>query len=375
MFLAFAFALTACGGGGDSGGNTQLSSGQPTIRYVGTFDPNCTSCSSMPGFGSLVIEPTKGTSTIGSRAIAKVELSVDHTPVQTILAPNSSNVAGLATYVFTFPHATISTPAITHSCLPTIDLEITVTDIGGYAFKKYLSSCHFEVFGAFSDYGQNLVTYSANATALARMDFSRSSLTGYQDSGSQIISASSTLLPLMASYSDSLRMFGTFDQNAVDGSVISVSITNQAGELASSTLEKNDVIQTTSFLECCGTNSAPASSLSGTSRTVTLELYGVRYGVQTDGMVNPFSFYYRVYDPLAGTLVSEFRGTGSGYMAIPVTLMTGHELRLEASPMVAGTFVRISVRDNAIPGSSSLAEAETNRPNFPAILKLYCCRG
>ena len=87
LFTALsAMLLISCGGGG-SGTVTSIPAADvaPVIKYVGTFEPNAPAT----GTGSLTIEPIVGSSRIGTREIAKVELSVNQGSPQVLISPKA----------------------------------------------------------------------------------------------------------------------------------------------------------------------------------------------------------------------------------------------------------------------------------------------
>ena len=88
--FALTLALVGCGGDGGSagsagsGGSVEIA---PVIRFVGSYDVACGNCSP-PRDNSLTSAPVVGASALGSRDIARVELSADHGPVQVLTSPN-----------------------------------------------------------------------------------------------------------------------------------------------------------------------------------------------------------------------------------------------------------------------------------------------
>ena len=365
--LALCFALASCGGGGGSVESV------PVIRFVGTYDFACSNCSP-PREARLSLAPVAGATTLGSRDIAKVELSVEHGPAQVLTAPNSKNSAGQATYVFFFPRTTPLVPNLARVCTPPIALEITVTDVGGFAFKKYFNACNAGEFGAFSDYGDRTVTYRAVTTAPTRASFTRGGAGGYLDAGSSAAGATTSTWTLKARDADTLGAGSIFDASTPDGAVTTVSIEGEGGALASSTLATKTTRSTgDAFLVCCGFGAAAQSPPSSAStRTVSFVIDPVQYGVDVTKALQKFNVYYRVYDPGSGTVIAEFQGAGDGYTVWSFPVKAGYELKLEASPQSAVTDVQVYITDFPYTGNS-LGFARSNRPDAPAKLKVFCC--
>ena len=373
--LALCFALAGCGGGGGSVESV------PVIRFVGNYDFGCSNCSP-PFENRLTIAPVSGAATIGSRDIARVELSANHGPVQVLTSPNSKNAAGQATFVFFVPRTSPIVPNLARICTPPIALEITVTDVGGFAFKRYFDACSTAEFGAFSDYGDRTVTFRATTTGAVRATFIRGGAGGYVDAGSSAAGATSGVWALKARDADSLGAGSIYDAGIADGAVTAVSIEADGGALASSTITSSAIAGGSSFdafLVCCGFGAGAQSPPTGDTRTVSFIVSPVQYGVDVTKAVLKFNVYYRVYDPGSGTVIAEFQGTGDGYSTWSFQVRPGYELRLEAGPQSAVTFVQAYISIGTGRGvdspylGNSLASARSNRPDAPAKLKVFCC--
>lgn len=384
--LALCATLSSCGGGGSSATVPATTppgvpAATPVIKFMGTFEPACGTCSPAK-LGSLVIAPIAGATTLGSKDLTKVELSVDHAPTLLLTAPNATTTAGQASYAFSFPHATITTPAIGRTCTPQLGLEITITDVTGFVFKRYASACQYAVFGGFSDYGDKTVTYRASASAPAQTAFSRSDGSTYSD----VISTTATTTvtsTLKAKDSNPVYASGSFDVGVLDGEILSVSIEGEGGAFASSTMAKKSVRQAEAFLICCGNSSATAPSTAET-RTIRFAVGTVRYNEPLTKRPNPFNVYYKVSDPSTGAVITEFRGAvageinsyGAHYTEWQFTVKPGYELKLEASPQEVDTFVNLSITDttNDPYAYPPMASAMSNRPDAPAKLNVFCCK-
>jgi hypothetical protein len=368
--IAFCVALSGCSGEGGS----SITETAPVIRFIGTFEVGCIACTPAPDH-TLTIAPNTGATTLGSRDIAKVELRVDQGPVQTLTAPNSKNTAGQSTWVFKIPQTTrIRIVEFTRVCSPSLSLEMTVTDVGGFAFKKYIGSCQFEVFGAFSDYGEKTARIQATSSAPMRMFFFRSGVGGYVDGGSVPINATTTLT-LKARAADTLTAYAPMDENLSTSTSSSVSIEGEGGALASSSVANNTGASAYAFLVCCGTGTPLQATPSTGTKTMAFAVSPKKYGVPLGGPLDPFNVHYRVFDPASQSVVTEFRGVGAGYTEWPVSVKTGYELTLEASPLYAGTFVDIHITNGADSPSTlnSLGIATSNRTDVPARLTVFCC--
>ena len=370
--LVLCFALAGCGGGGGSVETL------PAIRFIGTYDFACGNCSP-PRENSLAIAPVTGATALGSRDIARVELSVEHGPAQVLTAPNSKNSAGQATYVFFFPRTTpLVVSAFTHFCTPPIALEITVTDVGGFAFKKYFNACNAGEFGAFSDYGDRTVVYRAVTTGPVRASFMRAGAGGYVDAGGSAAGATGSVWTLKARDADALSAGSIYDASIPDGAVTTVSIEAEGGAFASSTVASSPVAGGSpfdAFLVCCGFGAASQSPSPTGTQTVSFSIVPAQYGVDVTKALLKFNVYYRVYDPGSGTVIAEFQGPGDGYTTWSFQVKAGYELKLEASPQSAVTDVQtyISYGTDSPYLGNSLGAARSNRPDAPAKLKVFCC--
>ena len=365
--LALCFALASCGDGGGSVESV------PVIKFVGTYDFACGNCSP-PRENSLTIAPVTGATGLGSRDIARVELSVEHGPVQVLTSPNSKNATGQATYVFFFPRTSPIVPNLARVCTPPIALEITVTDVAGFAFKKYYNACNAGEFGAFSDYGDRTVTYRAVTTAPMRASFARLGAGGYLDGGSNAAGVTASTWTLKARDGDALGAGWIYDASIADGAVTTVSIEGEGGALASSAVAKGSTADT--FLVCCGFGAAAQSPPSSAStRTVSFVVNPVQYGVDVTKALRKFNVYYRIYDPGTGTVVAEFQGAGDGYTVWSFPVKAGYEMKLEASPQSAVTDVQVYISNGSAQlfSGNSLGFANSNRPDVPAKLKVFCC--
>ena len=252
--LVLCFAFAGCGGGG--GGSVDA---LPAIIFIGTYDFACSNCSP-PRENSLSIASVAGATALGNTDMVRVELSVEHGPAQVLTSPNSKNATGQATYVFFFPRTSPVVPNFARVCTPPIALEITVTDVAGFAFKKYFNACNAGEFGAFSDYGDRTVTYRAVTTAPTRASFTRGGAGGYLDAGSSAAGATTSSWTLKARDGDTLGAGSIFDASTSDGAVTTVSIEGEGGALASSTIATKTTRSTGDvFLVCCGFGAAAQS--------------------------------------------------------------------------------------------------------------------
>ncbi len=363
-------AISGCGGGGAGASAPVPAVTASVIKFVGNFQPGCGGCSPATP-GSLVIAPLAGTTTIGNRDIAKVELSVDEGPTMVLTTPNAKTASGQASYAFSFLHRASSIIEFTHVCAPQFSLVITVTDVSGFSFRKSYASCRTDEFGGFSDYGDKTITYKASSTAPMQMGFRRSGTGQYIDSGTIAGTASATTLK--ATNSDVLNISGAFDANAAEGAVLSISVEGEGNLLASSTVAKKADSQVSAMLVCCGLSTVAPSSTE--TQAITFAISTARYNEPVTDRQNPFNVYYRVMDPGTGTVVSEFRGVSAGaYVEWPVTVKAGYELKLEASPVEVDTFVHLYIGRGAPAYQNTLGEAISNRPGAPAKLNVFCCK-
>ncbi|MEQ1515972.1 MAG: hypothetical protein ABL931_05735 [Usitatibacteraceae bacterium] len=368
---ALCATLAGCGGGGDTGGGSPAEPA-PVIQFIGTLEPACIDC--LPANHTLTIAPNTGAARLGSREIAKVELSVDQGPAQTLLAPNSKNASGQSTWVFNFSTATpILSPVPTHVCTPALSLEMTVTDVRGFIFKKYFRSCRFAVFGAFSDYGEKSATFSAASTAPTQAFFQRGGASAYLDDFVGQVGGNAATLTLNARDEDTLSAYAGLGEELPIGTTVSVSIAGDGGALASSNIahDKNSYARTS--LVCCGARTPVQSSAATDPKTLVFVVVPVKYGVPQGDY--PFNVYFRVFDPASRTVVTEFRGVSSGYSRWPVSVRAGYELKLEASPFEGGVHVEAFIQNVPEPAAliRELGSANSNRTDAPARLTVFCC--
>ena len=375
--LALCAALSNCGGG--STNDTVPPPPVPVasvIQFVGTFEPNCNGCE-----GSLVIEPIAGATALGNKGIAKVELVVDQGPAQVLTASNAKNAAGQASYAFSFPHPPITYPAFTHTCTPAIGLEITVTDVTGFSYKKYASACQYAVFGGFSDYGDKTITYKASATAPANLASTRWSAGGGYFDNVRATAATTSNVTLKAKDMDTVSTGGSFDNGVADGAILSVSVEGEGGSLASSTIAKKSGQTANAFLVCCGPDTTAAPSTE--THTIAFAVSATRYNEPMTGRPYPFNVYYRISDPRTGNVLTEFRGAlpngtyNDTYSEWRFTVKKGYALTLEASPLEADTYLQLYIGGNASDPSAyhdPIGKAMSNRPDASAKLNVFCCK-
>jgi hypothetical protein len=234
------------------------------------------------------------------------------------------------------------------------------------------ATCRTDEFGAFSDYGDKTITYKASSTAPMRMGFSRVGAGQYIDSGS-IPGTANAATALKAKDSDVLSVSGAFDAGALDGAVLSIALEGEGNLLASSTVAKESDSQVSTMLVSCGPSTVASSATE--TQTITFAVSTTRYNEPVTDRQNAFNVYYRVMDPATGTVVSEYRGTGAGmYTEWPVTVRAGYELKLEASPQEADTYVNLYIGRGAPAYMNTLGTAISNRPDGPAKLNVFCCK-
>lgn len=375
--IALCIALSACGGGGSSAtAPVIVPTAAPDIKFVATFVPACSICAPA-GQATLDIAPIAGVAMIGNQDIAKVELSVNQGATLVLTAPNAKNAAGQATYAFSFPSPDFAITGISYFCGPTQGLEITVTDVTGFSFKKYVRPCLAEVFDAFSDYGAKTVTYKATASSPASMAFTLQNSLPYLNGrylDSRTTLETNTTWPLRANDNDQFYATGN-DVSKAEGNAVSVSIVGEGGAFASSNVitTKNFRPEASAYLVCCGRGNTTPSPSPTETRTIWFGTY-LRSPSVLDSIF--FNVYYRVSDPSTGKVVSEYRAIHTGYLnGWPVVVKAGYELTMEASPQDTNIEVTLFVSDRSDPmhRQYSLAMANSNRPDAPAKVNVFCC--
>jgi hypothetical protein len=383
--LALCATLASCGGGGSSAAAPSV------IRFIATNENPCSSCAP-PKPGRLVISPLAGASALGNHDIAKVELTVnvDQAPAQApqvLTAPNGTNAAGQASYVFQYaaaytpPPGTVLPPP-THVCVPHWGFTITITDVTGFSFTKSASACQVPTFEGFSDYGDKTVAFKASSSVPAWINFRRASADSLYGDESRAWGVLTNAWVVKARDKDALFAGGTFDANAADGETLSVSVEGEGGAFASSTIAKKSSTSALATLICCGSGTAAPSSAQ--DRTIAFAVATSRYNEPQTGQPRPFNVYYRISNPSTGAVVTEFRGAlpgnvnanGAYYTEWQFTVKPGYELKLEASPQDVDTYVQLYIGGDASNPSAyynTLGEAMSNRPGVPAKLNVFCC--
>ncbi len=375
----FAFILAACGGGG--GG-----AAPPVIRFEVRYEPaGLPQNATVPG-RYLTVRALPGSTSLGTRPTARVELVVDKEAPTALTAPSFTDAQGRQNYVFPVS-AAYEANFVFRACTTFLPFTVTVTDADGMTFTKFARFCPGQELsaGAFSDYGDRTVRYSADSTGPMRMEFRRfagdPAANGYLDEGGSPVPVMSSTATLRAREGDELRATGVFDQSAADGAGLTVGVDGQGGSFARSALSKKTgtgMMFADATLVCCRLAATPESSTS--TRTVSFVVSAAQLGpvVGPNPPVVSFDVHYRLYDPGSGRTLAEFQGTAAGYESWTFQVKNGDQLTLEASPRAADTYVDLWVSYGTgvgleSPSIAPLATSRSNRPGVPGSINVFCC--
>lgn len=130
LSLSMLLLLQSCGGGGSAAADPQL-------RFIVDYLPTATPIAPA---GNILVSPFPGDLTIGTQAVAKVELSVGGYPPQVLTAPNSETKDTLQMrWVFALPAGFASGSA---PCgLGAYATQVTATDVTGFSLSKSFELC------------------------------------------------------------------------------------------------------------------------------------------------------------------------------------------------------------------------------------------
>lgn len=377
--LVVLLPLASCGGGGSDAppvaaapntpttpvvvppGPVPLPTPAPLIQYKATYVPDVETQLVATG-GVLTIDPI-GTA-ISANPVASVGVTVDGLRLVALAQPNARNSAGSGRYVFNVP--VVDTRVAGQICGRMAPLEITVTDVTGFTYTKYILYCspaRFDI-GGFSDYGSITATFRAVASA--------------PNTPAQLIP--STLFD--ARIVDAFPEF-SWVARAKDSDSFAGGVTPLPGETGEISIKTETDGEATSYglglpppylngvnaaLSCCGKKDATADTE-----------YRLSVGRNT-ALPLEFSFYYQLYDPATGTMVKESRQTSRSYTQVDVLAKPGQVLTVEAVPTDAARpdfpvsiDVVIPRRDGRQGVLGILGRVQTNRPGFSARMKLPCC--
>ena len=365
--------LGGCGGGG--GGDVPAPVTPPVadavIRYSAQYRylglPN----------ERLTISPVAGEGGIAARGLGSVQVRANGVLLPALSAPNATNAAGQAAFVFDLPRTALPPAGV--GCNAPMRLEIAVTDAQGFRFNRYVvTPCRETDFGGFSDWGDRTLTFRIAATTPVDGSFGQVPLAGMEaaNSGRTVPGErSKTWEAVPAREGDQAYVTATIPQDAPDDAQVEVSIESNGVVLARSRATKASLGRTANVSVVCCQGSAASP---GVSRTVQMVLFPAGANGANQAPV-PYNLRYRVFDPAAQRVVHEFAGTPPGPApgtpdVYTFSVRPGDELTLEASPLRAGETVDMYIlapSDGVARELGSIVHA--TMPNEPSLLRVFCC--
>lgn len=384
VLLAFAVAasVAACGGGGGSGDSSAASSPSPApvaagpwIRYQAVWTGNTYSLTGTAPPATLSIAPVAGASTIGSNAIARVEVLLGYvalgavTPV-VLSGPNSTDAQGRPRYLFNFGQ-------LTGPGIPTIDcgelpIRITVVDVTGFSFDKYMMPCRAGTleFGAYSDYGTTPATISFSTPTAYGAVVTRRSAAG--DVIDRLYEGGTTFtIPLVAADGDRMDVGTHFPPGTPPATA---RIDAGGGTFAESVTGANAMPPQAPFvlLQCCGPRPPGGGNVDAVLRLNGLPIVTVGpSGIVTTGAAaTTYTYALRVTDPSTGVAVLSSSNTAVGSVTIPVSVARGNVVEVDVTPTASGMYADASM---TLGRAYNSVYAVSSRPGTPARFRVYCC--
>lgn len=359
LLLSCSILLVACGGGGDAAPPAGPGTPPPVvppaaealIRFAATLSG-----------GTLTVAPVAGTTSIGTRDIASVQLKVDDGAPQVLLAPTATNAAGQPVYVFAVPPS--GTPPLPlPRCSSYRTYEITVTDAEGLALTRYQASCGLVTFGGFSDYGERTVTFRVtSASAPFNVTFTRQGGDAgeYVDSAFFQIPAGQQAWTLRAREGDKLYFSGDFPATATGAARATVAVESDGAALG--TTEAARGTAGSLMIVCCRGTPPPAPA-----QSVTFFVHPTGLGPFPQDPNPPVAATVRIVDAKGQTLHS-FSGTAHGATQWTFPAGPGDRLHLEAAvgeQVSANLGIRV--------GTSEIAHGHASIPGTPTRFDVSCC--
>lgn len=354
LLLSCSMLLAACGGGGDAAppaGPGTPPPAQALIRFAATLSG-----------GMLTVAPVAGTTSIGTRDIASVQLKVDDGAPQVLFAPTSTNAAGQPVYAFAVPPPTVP-PSPLPRCGSYRNYELTVTDNTGLSLTRYQASCGLVTFGGFSDYGDRTVTFRvASATAPFNVTLTRQGGNAgeYVDSAFFQVPAGQQAWTLRAREGDKLYFSGDFPATAPDAARATIAVESEGAVLGTTEAAKGTAGSL--MIVCCRGTPPPTPA-----QPVTFFVYPTGLGPFPQDPTPPVNATARVVDANGRTLHS-FSGTAHGATQWTFPAGPGDRLHLEA---VVGE--QVSANLGIRVGTSEIAQGHASIPGAPTRFDAACC--
>lgn len=298
--LMLVLLVSACGGGGGGGGDGGGNSSALTLRFLGVYTTQATR--------TLSIRPLDGAATIGSNALARVDVLVNDESTLSLAAPSRVDATGRDEYVFDIPAVAGEAGRLCSANLP---LRVTVTDVTGFSLSKYATVCPTASasFVAFSDYGDRDVRITASSSAPMYAVAARfQEAGGYRD---DVIRKSVTSLDTVLQSNERDTLTARIGNFSVDpfpppavpvGSTMTTRIDAGGGAFAQASGIVDVAGQSVDVaLACC------RAAGDGAAKQVRILISGVRRATPAS-----FAYTWRVTDPTTGAVVSQDSGTRDG---------------------------------------------------------------
>lgn len=373
--------LASCGGGGGASEPAPPPPAAAAIRFEVVYEPAATP-PNVPAPGRyLTVRALPGSTALGTRTTAKVELQLAQEAPRSLAAPSYVDAQGRPNYVFA---VSADYPSIFQfrSCASFIPFEVTVADETGYAFTKYGQLCpgQAQSVGAFSDYGDRVASFRmAGPAGATQASFHRSGAQGYTDSGSSTPAGGNASWSVKAAEGDRLFAMAQLTSAAAPGAVATADIETDRGAYARSVVARNTAtgaVYADASLLCCRADVTIATVTP--TRTITFVVAPAQLGSIPGGTIPsvPFTVHYRVADGATQRTIQEFSGAGTGYSVWTHQVKPGDQLTLEASAPGADTMMTINVLAGAASGpapSVELGMAKSFLPGAAAKLNVFCC--
>ena len=357
--LMLVLLLAACGGGGGGG---QGNSSAPTLRFEGVYTAGPTR--------TLTIRPVDGAATIGSNALARVDVLVNDQSTLSLAASSRVDATGRDEYVFDIPPVAGEAGRLCSANLP---LRVTVTDVTGLSFSKYATVCPTGsfTFSAFSDYGDRDVRITASSSAAMYAVAARYQEVGdYRDN---VVRKSATSLDVVlhSNERDSLTArIGNFTVDPVApppvpvGSTMTTRVDAGGGAFA----EASGIVDVAGrfvdvALACCH------AAGDGSAKQVRILIDGLRSATPAS-----FAYTWRVTDPTTGAVVSQDSGTQAGATLAKLErvldVRSGQQVDVTATSLDdPPTAVSVSV----LAAATSGLVLGSSRANRQARVSVFCC--
>jgi hypothetical protein len=371
--LSAVVTLASCGGGGSPGSDASAGgpSATPWVRYAGIWRGTRFDSTQPATPATLTLGPLSGQTGISANAVARVEAQLGGGAPLVLTAPNAADASGRPQYLFNFGQ-----PAEAPNCtglLPTLPVDITVTDVTGFASTKHIATCASTAeldFGAFSDYGTTSAQFSYSASAPITAVASRTSSTGYAD---QLVwtSQPSGTATLPSADGDVLVLSGIAAAMPT-GTLVRERVDAGAGSYAESVIVSvpyapgNAVGEPFMTLGCCGPRAASDSSVAVQLHT-RAQVNGIPYPPDAT-----YTYKFSITDPATGTLIGSQSDTIVGDAFFPLQVKRGQAIEMEVTPNDPRIAVSAAAKLGPLSGPDNVA-VSSNKVGAPARFKVFCC--